>query len=76
MVRMGEETSKKHTGKCFDCEGSLELVEFDLQKDYKIMKCLNCGLLHQYKKDLLGRWKLLKVTKHIGDEDSTQAVGC
>jgi hypothetical protein len=61
---MDSGTEKKHTGKCFDCNGPLELVEFDLQKDTKIMKCQNCSLLHHYKKDLLGKWKLLKVTKN------------
>jgi hypothetical protein len=64
---MSNETGRKHTGKCFDCDGSLELVEFDLQKDTKIMKCQQCGLLHHYKKDLLGKWKLLKVAKNPND---------
>jgi uncharacterized Zn finger protein len=68
---MDRETGKKHTGKCFDCEGSLELVEVDFKKDTKVMKCLNCGLLHHYKKDLLGKWKLLKVTKFSGEEVSS-----
>ena len=48
---MGE---RKHTGICYDCGGSLELFEFDIKKDTKIMKCQNCGLFHYYKKDLLG----------------------
>lgn len=62
-LTVDNETGRKHTGKCFDCEGTLELVEFDLQKDIKIMKCQRCSLVHHYKKDLLGKWKLLKVTK-------------
>lgn len=41
----------------------MELVEFDAEKGTKIMKCLNCGLLHYYKKDFLGSWKLLKAKK-------------
>lgn len=60
---MTSEIGRKHTGECFDCGGSLELVEFDAEKGTKIMKCLNCGLLHYYKKDFLGSWKLLKAKK-------------
>jgi uncharacterized Zn finger protein len=61
---MGE---RRHTGICYDCGGPLELFEFDIKKDAKIMKCQNCGLFHYYKKDLLGKWKLLKVTKNQGE---------
>jgi hypothetical protein len=61
---------KRHTGKCFDCDGLLELVEFDIQKETKIMKCQRCSLLHYYKKDFLGKWKLLKVTKNPNDSIS------
>jgi uncharacterized Zn finger protein len=61
---MGE---RKHTGICYDCGGPLELFEFDIKKDTKIMKCQNCGLFHYYKKDLLGKWKLLKVSKNQGE---------
>ena len=69
---MDSELEKKHTGNCFDCEGSLELVEFDLKKDTKIMKCQRCGLIHHYKKDLLGRWQLLKVTKNQSNQSPQQ----
>jgi hypothetical protein len=61
---------KRHTGKCFDCSGALELIELDIQKNRKIMKCQNCSLLHYYKKDLFGRWKLLKVTKKIEEQET------
>jgi DNA-directed RNA polymerase subunit RPC12/RpoP len=58
------EKAKKHTGKCFDCGGPLELVELDIQKGTKVMRCQECGLLHFYRKDFFGAWKLLKVTKN------------
>lgn len=54
---------KKHTGKCFDCGGMLELVELDIQGPMKIMQCQDCGLYHLYKKDFLGKYRLLRVTK-------------
>jgi hypothetical protein len=60
---MSDEPMKKHTGKCYDCEGQLELVEFDVEKGIRIMLCQECGLYHFHKKELFGGWKLLKVTK-------------
>jgi len=60
---MPEETVKKHTGKCFDCSGSLVLFEIDMQKSTKIMLCQSCGLFHYYKKDFIGNYKLTKVSK-------------
>jgi len=61
---MTEETSKKHTGKCYDCGGPLELFEMNLDKSTKIMLCQNCGLYHFYKKDFIGTFKLTKVSKN------------
>jgi hypothetical protein len=58
---------KRHTGKCFDCEGLLEIVEYDFQKGTKVMKCQRCSLFHHYKKDFLGKWKLLRVAKDPND---------
>lgn len=60
---MIEEKKRKHTGKCVDCGGALDLVELDAQKGTRILRCQKCGLLHHYKKDIFGGWKLLKATK-------------
>jgi DNA-directed RNA polymerase subunit RPC12/RpoP len=60
---MVEEHKKKHTGKCVDCGGPLELVELDIRKNTRGMRCQKCGLVHNYKKDVFGGWKLLKATK-------------
>jgi hypothetical protein len=60
---MAIEKSKKHTGKCFDCEGTTELVEFNAKKGTRIMKCQQCGLYHLQKQALLGGWTLLKASK-------------
>jgi hypothetical protein len=65
MINMEEGNQKKHTGRCFDCGGILELVEMEIQGSTKIMKCLNCGLFHVYKKDFLGRHRLSRVTKNL-----------
>jgi hypothetical protein len=63
VSEISEGAEKKHTGKCYDCGGPLELVEFDFKRTVRIMRCQKCGLFHIHKKDFLGSWKLLKVTK-------------
>ncbi len=60
---MTEEKARKHTGRCYDCNGPLELFEMNLDKSTKIMLCQNCGLYHFYKKDFIGQYKLTKVSK-------------
>jgi len=60
-----EKETKQHTGKCYDCGGSLELYEMDLNKATKIMLCTNCGLYHFFKKDFIGNYKLIKVSKNL-----------
>lgn len=65
---MSDESMKKHTGKCYDCGGLLELVEFDVKKGTRIMKCQECGLYHFHRKELFGGWKLLKVSKMLSME--------
>jgi hypothetical protein len=62
------ERMKKHTGKCFDCGGTTELVEFDAKKGRRIMMCQQCGLYHFEKQELLGGWKLLKASKRPDSE--------
>jgi hypothetical protein len=62
---MEEGQQKRYMGKCFDCGGLLELVELDIQGVSKIMQCQDCGLFHLYKKDFLGRYKLIKITKKL-----------
>ncbi len=58
----GEE-HRKHQGRCIDCGGVLQLYLLDLKKNKRTLQCEKCGLFHSYTKDLLGKWKLSKVTK-------------
>ncbi len=60
---MAEEKAKRHSEKCYNCSGQLELYEMDLQRAQKIMFCRCCGLFHYYSKDFLGSLKLRKVSK-------------
>lgn len=57
------EERKRHTGKCVDCGGELELYEMDLEKRRRILRCKNCGLFHFYKLDFWGKWKFVKAAR-------------
>ncbi len=59
----------RHTGTCFDCKGQLQLFEMDMKKSTKIMLCQNCGLFHFYKKNFVGNYKLVKVSKNQKTEE-------
>jgi predicted RNA-binding Zn-ribbon protein involved in translation (DUF1610 family) len=57
-------TPKSQRGKCQSCGSSpMELYELDLRRSSKVMKCPRCGMLHVYKKDIIGKWRLLKAQK-------------
>jgi len=60
---MDSDADKTYTGECVDCGSLLELYEIDFEKDRRIMHCTNCGLYHFYKKDFLGKWKLVKASR-------------
>jgi hypothetical protein len=47
---MKERGIRKYTGRCCDCGGLLELVELDIEKGMKTMRCMDCNLVHFYKK--------------------------
>jgi predicted nucleic-acid-binding Zn-ribbon protein len=54
---------KVHTGKCQNCGYALELYEMDVKKSVKVMRCERCGVLHYYKKDIVGKWRLQRAAK-------------
>ena len=57
----GVPTSQK--GKCKGCGSPLELFELDFRGGSKTMKCTRCGMLHTYRKDIIGKWRLQKAKK-------------
>ena len=57
------EAQRKHTGRCIDCGAVLQLYKLDLKKGRRMLVCSRCGLYHFYKKDFLGKWKLLQASK-------------
>jgi len=54
---------KVHTGRCQNCGYALELYEMDVKKSMKVMRCERCGVMHFYKKDMLGKWRLQRAAK-------------
>ena len=54
---------KKKQNLCMECNNELKLFELDIQKATKILHCPDCLLFYLYKKDLLGGWKLQKVSR-------------
>jgi len=55
--------SKDQKGRCKSCGSSMDLYELDFRRSTKVMKCTRCGMLHVYKKDIIGKWRLLKAQK-------------
>ena len=55
--------TQNQRGKCKNCGSTLELYELDFRRSTKVMRCQRCGMLHAYKKDILGKWRLQKVQK-------------
>jgi DNA-directed RNA polymerase subunit RPC12/RpoP len=60
---MSSDTDKTYSGECVNCGSPLELYEIDFDKNRRIMQCTKCGLFHFYKKDFLGKWKLIKASR-------------
>jgi len=62
---MTEKVIGRIHGKCVDCGGPTQLLEWDLKKGTRTLQCQKCGLLHHYRKDVFG-WKLTKADKGGG----------
>ena len=56
-------TLEQSDEKCRNCKYSLELYEEDAKRATKVMRCERCGMLHFYKKDIVGKWRLFRATK-------------
>ncbi|MGD8565202.1 MAG: hypothetical protein PVF96_02510 [Candidatus Bathyarchaeota archaeon] len=57
---MTVDSEKTYKGKCIDCNSILELYQIDFAKGQRTMQCTHCGLFHFYKKNFVGKWKLIK----------------
>lgn len=63
LTSSGEEGERRHRGNCIDCGEVLVLYMLDLKKRRRVLQCTRCDLYHFYKKDLFGKWKLIKAGK-------------
>jgi hypothetical protein len=59
-----EPEKKRHAPPCYECGGHTEILEVDIKKGGKVIRCTLCGLCHLYKKDFLDRWKLQRVWRN------------
>jgi DNA replicative helicase MCM subunit Mcm2 (Cdc46/Mcm family) len=50
-------------GNCVDCNGPLVLLEEDYRRKTRVLVCERCGLMHLFAKNVLSKWKLIKVRK-------------
>jgi len=57
---MGKKIGKPSLLKCVACQASLELYEIEFDKNRRVLQCTACGLYHFYKRNFLGKWKLLR----------------
>ena len=58
--------------KCVDCGALLRVYDINFQTGRKVMRCEQCGLLHIYKKDILGRWRIVRATRPMPHEEKVE----
>lgn len=61
-------SAPKKIERCIDCRSELKI--WDVSYDGKLAqsKCSKCGLFHTFKKPRLRDWRLIRVTRRVGDE--------
>ena len=61
-------SAPKKMERCIDCRSQLEI--WDVSYDGKLAhsKCSKCGLFHTYKKPRLRDWRLIRVTRRVGNK--------
>ncbi len=58
--------------KCVECGSFLRVYDINFQTGRKVMRCEQCGLLHMYKKDILGRWRIVRATRPMPHEETRE----
>ena len=61
-------SAPKKIERCVDCRSQLKI--WDVSYDGKLAhsKCSKCGLFHTFKKPRLRGWRLIRVSRRVGDE--------
>ena len=58
----------KKMERCFDCRSPLKVWDISYDGHLAQSKCSKCGLSHTFKKPRLRDWRLIRVTRRVGDE--------
>jgi len=61
-------SAPKKIERCLDCRSPLKVWNIDYIGKFADSKCSKCGLLHTFKKSRLRSWRLIRVTRRIGDK--------
>jgi hypothetical protein len=61
-------SAPKKIERCLDCRSPLKIWNIDYSGKFAYGKCNKCGLLHTFKKPRLRSWRLIRVTRRIGDK--------
>jgi hypothetical protein len=61
-------SAPKKIERCLDCRSPLKVWNINYDGRFAYGKCSKCGLLHTFKKPRLRSWRLIRVTRRIGDE--------
>lgn len=58
----------KKIARCIDCRSPLKLWDVSYSGKMAHSKCTKCGLFHTFKKPRLRGWRLIRVTRRVGDD--------
>jgi len=61
-------SAPKKIERCLECRSPLKVWNIDYSGRFASGECGKCGLLHTFKKPLLRSWRLIRVTRRIGDK--------
>ena len=61
-------SAPKKIERCVDCRSPLKIWNIDYSGKFAYTTCSKCGLSHTFKKPRLRSWRLIRVTRRIGDK--------
>ena len=61
-------SAPKKIERCVDCRSNLKIWDVSYDGRLANSKCIKCGLVHTFKKPRFRDWRLIRVTRRVGDE--------
>ena len=58
-------TIPRASERCVECRSPLKVYDINFQTGLARAQCEKCGLQHNYKKDRLGRWHIVRITRRV-----------